>query len=242
MSITSILPRSVAAPGAFVGAALVIYAVSPFGAADSQQGDAPAPQEQLVSANIDATEPTKPSLSDQQLAILDQYKWDDWVGNGLGVWISVDEQMFRVIHEKNVVWETQCGTAEKGTGSQMNSNKTPLGWHSVKKKVGDGAPIGQVFRSATPTKEIWKSGQKTKEDLVLTRILWLSGEEPGKNLGGNVDSYSRYIYIHGTNEEEKIGTPSSHGCVRLRNADVIEAFSLVPQGAHILITETKSDQ
>ena len=74
---------------------------------------------------------------------------------------------------------------------------------------------------------------------MLTRLLWLTGEEPGVNQGGNVDSYNRYIYIHGTNDEAKIGTPSSHGCIRLRNDDVIEAYKLIPANARVLITETQ---
>jgi hypothetical protein len=146
--------------------------------------------------------------------------------------------VLRIVRGNEILWQAQCATAAAGTGSQANSYKTPLGWHSVKKKVGADAQLGQVFRNAQPTKEVWKPGQETKEDLVLTRILWLTGVEPGKNLGGNVDSYSRYIYIHGTNEEEKIGTPSSHGCIRLRNTDVVEAFDRIPEGTPVLITES----
>lgn len=154
--------------------------------------------------------------------------------------MSVDEQVLRVIHGDEIVWQAPCATAANGTGSKMDSYKTPLGWHSVKRKIGQDAPIGQVFRSAQATKEIWKPGHPSKEDLVLTRILWLTGEEPGKNLGGDVDSYSRYIYIHGTNEEEKIGTPSSHGCIRLKNVDVVKVFDLIAEGTPVLITEVST--
>lgn len=230
--------RNVAAPSAFVCAALALYAVAPYGANGS--GDTPLVETQGTgegTGSDDSGDPVSTELTDSQVELLNGLKWDRWVGGGTGVWVSVDEQVLRIVRDGKVVWQVPCATAAKGTGSKMNSYQTPLGWHSVKKKVGDGAPSGQVFRGAQATKEIWKPGQETKEDLVLTRILWLTGEEPGKNLGGDVDSYSRYIYIHGTNEEEKIGTPSSHGCVRLKNADVIKAYELIPEGTPVLITE-----
>lgn len=163
--------------------------------------------------------------------------WEERVGDGLAVWISVEEQIFRVLRGRDVVWEEPCATAAKGTGSVKGSNQTPLGWHMIKRKTGDGAPWGQVFRGGQATKEVWKPGQSTKEDLVLTRVLFLDGLEPGKNKGGNVDSYERYIYIHGTNDEAKIGTPSSHGCIRLRNDAVIDVYELLPTGTPVLITE-----
>ena len=138
-----------------------------------------------------------------------------------------------------IIWESPCATAEKGTGSEKDSFKTPLGWHEVFAKTGHGAAWGQVFRSGAPTPEVWKPGQGTAEDLVLTRVLFLDGLEPGRNKGGNVDSRARYIYIHGTNNEAALGSPSSHGCVRLRNDDVIALYDLVPEGARVLITETR---
>lgn len=232
--------RNAAAPGAFACAAITIYMSISYGAEDPKK---PAPVDGATVASAatlaDPGDPVSQPLTAQQSSFLSSQKWDSWVGNGTGVWVSVDEQMFRIVRAGTVVWQAPCATAAAGTGSKMNSQKTPLGWHSVKKKIGGGAPLGQVFRSAQPTKELWKPGQKTKEDLVLTRVLWLTGEEPGKNLGGDVDSYSRYIYIHGTNEEEKIGTPSSHGCVRLKNADVVAAFDLIVEGMPVLISETK---
>ena len=117
-----------------------------------------------------------------------------------------------------------------------NAAALPETWRFIW-KFGDGAPWGQVFRSRQVTKEVWKPGQESSEDLVLTRVLLLAGEEPGVNQGGNVDSTERCIYIHGTNQEERIGQPSSHGCVRLRNDDVIEAFDWIPEGTPVLISE-----
>ncbi|GMW02301.1 MAG: hypothetical protein AMXMBFR84_34370 [Candidatus Hydrogenedentota bacterium] len=190
-----------------------------------------------------AAEPGEPTrLTEAQAAILAVYGWTDRVADGIGVWVSVDEQRMRIIQNGKVLWDEVCATAENGTGSAAGSNQTPLGWHSVAEKIGEGAALGQVFRSRQRTKEIWRPGDEPDEDLVLTRILWLSGEEPGKNKGGNVDSYLRYIYIHGTNQEDRLGTPSSHGCVRLSNEDVIQAFQMIPPGTQVLITEQVNDQ
>lgn len=178
-----------------------------------------------------------PVLTPVQSQLLDTFGWAERVANDqLAVWVSVAEQRTRVIRNGEILLDKPCATAANGVGFEMGSKKTPLGWHSVAKKIGDGAPWGQVFRSRAATNEIWKPGDDTKQDLVLTRILWLTGEEPGKNRGGSVDSYERYIYFHGTNAEDLIGAPSSHGCIRMYNDDVIEAFDLIPEGALVLIT------
>ncbi len=179
----------------------------------------------------------KAELSPEQWRRLMASGWDQWVGDGIGVWVSVDEQVFRIIEGRQVVWQTRCATSAQGTGSEMDSDKTPLGWHMVKTKVGHGAVWGQVFRNRKATREVWRPGGDIEEDLVLTRILVLAGEEPGKNQGGTVDSLARNIYVHGTNAEVDIGTPSSHGCIRLRNDDVIVAFDRIPEGAPLLISE-----
>ncbi len=178
-------------------------------------------------------------LSPRQRQVLDSLGWQKRVGQEPAVWVSVDEQVLRVVHGDAILWESPCATAKKGTGSEMDSFKTPLGWHEIFAKTGRGAPWGQVFRGGVPTAHVWKPGQNTREDLVLTRIFFLDGLEPGRNKGGNVDSRARYIYIHGTNDEAAIGTPSSQGCVRLRNDDIIALYELVPEGAKVLITETR---
>jgi hypothetical protein len=181
----------------------------------------------------------KRPLTDTERSYLAEQGWADRVGEDPGVWVSVDEQMFRFIEGDTVLWETRCATATNGTGNQMGSMQTPLGWHVISEKIGEGYPWGQVFRSRAATNEIWKPGGDTKEDLVLTRVLLLDGLEPGQNQGGNVDSRARYIYVHGTNAEEKIGSPSSHGCIRLRNDDAIAAHDLIPEGTKLVITEKK---
>jgi hypothetical protein len=180
---------------------------------------------------------TVTDLTEDQRALLESAGWGERVGERMGVWVSVDEQVMRVIEASRVIFQATCATAANGVGSQMNSLKTPLGWHTVAEKIGDGARRGQVFRARIPTRQIWRPGDDVVEDMVLTRILWLTGLEPGKNKGGSVDSYARNIYIHGTNDEARIGTPSSHGCVRLTNDDVVEAFRIIPAGTPVLISD-----
>jgi hypothetical protein len=210
---------------------LMLSVVLSFGAivaiADSQGGEDKKEGESMEARPL--------TLS--QHAVLNAKNWPKRVGGSTGVWVSVSEQKVRLVQDGKIRWEVPCSTAKAGVGSQAGSNKTPLGWHSVKKKFGEGAPLGQVFRSRQKTNEVWKPGDETDEDLVLTRILWLTGEEPGINQGGNVDSYLRYIYFHGTNEEHLIGQPASHGCIRLYNKDAVKAYELIPLQTKVLITE-----
>lgn len=172
-----------------------------------------------------------------QLELLQSKGWADRVGDEAAVWVSASEQVLRVVQGSTLLYQARCATATNGLGSEMNSLKTPLGWHKVVRKLGDGAVRGQVFRSREATREVWQPGEQPSEDLVLTRVLLLDGLEPGLNKGGNVDSFARNIYIHGTNDEPRLGIPSSHGCVRLSNDDVVEVFNLLPEGTIVLITE-----
>ncbi|MGF1546688.1 MAG: L,D-transpeptidase family protein [Thiotrichales bacterium] len=131
-------------------------------------------------------------------------------------------------------------TASKGIGNRAGSEQTPLGWHRVKSRFGKNAALGTIFEARRNTgriAEIESRPQRTGRDHVTTRILWLQGLERGVNLGGNVDSHARYIYIHGTHEEGLIGQPASHGCVRMRNPDVVELFDRVPDETLVLIRE-----
>jgi len=177
------------------------------------------------------------TLTEKQRAFLEAQGWSERAGDRLGVWVSVPDQRLRLVQGGTLVWQTACSTAAAGVGSAMNSYRTPLGWHSVAEKIGDGAPWGQVFREKRPIRRVWRPGEATEEDLVLTRVLPLAGEEPGKNRGGQVDSYARRIYVHGTNDEDGIGTPTSHGCIRLTNDDVIALYDRLPAGTPVLITE-----
>jgi len=130
-------------------------------------------------------------------------------------------------------------TAAKGAGEQDGSYCTPRWRHRIAEKIGAGAPLCAAFKSRQPTGEIWTpelDAANPGRDWILTRILWLEGLEPGKNQGGTVDTRNRYIYIHGTNEEHKLGTPASHGCIRMKNADVAELFDLVKVGTVVRIS------
>lgn len=129
-------------------------------------------------------------------------------------------------------------TAKNGPGEQTGSHRTPRGRHVVRAKIGAGQPIGAAFRGRRPTGEVWTpevGAQMPERDWILTRILWLSGKEPGVNRLGGVDTMRRYIYIHGTPDTEPMGVPLSIGCVRMRNCEVAELFDLVPAGTPVEI-------
>ena len=132
-------------------------------------------------------------------------------------------------------------TAANGAGEESGSQRTPRGQHIVRAKIGAGQPLNTVFRGRRPTGEIYapELGQAEPErDWILTRILWLSGREPGFNRLGNRDTMRRYIYIHGTPDETFEQAPRSHGCVRMRNADLVELFDLVPPYTPVDIIDT----
>jgi L,D-transpeptidase YbiS len=129
-------------------------------------------------------------------------------------------------------------TASKGAGCASGSFCTPVGLHRVRAKIGQGLPVNAVFVRRRPTGEIFSSALGAlhpDRDWILSRILWLQGLEPGVNRGPGVDTLRRFIYIHGTNEEQLIGQPASHGCIRMRNHDVVELFDRVPVGALVRI-------
>ena len=122
-------------------------------------------------------------------------------------------------------------TSKNGLGEKSGSFCTPRGRHIVRAKIGAGQPLGAVFVRRRPTGEVWTPALHAAHagrDWILTRILWLSGSEPGFNRLGEVDTMRRYIYIHGSPEPAQMGRPGSIGCIRMRNADLIELFDLVP--------------
>lgn len=130
----------------------------------------------------------------------------------------------------------RVSTARNGAGEASGSFCTPRGRHIIRARIGAGAPIGAAFRGRRPTGEVWTpelAAANPGRDWILTRILWLSGTEPGFNRLGEVDSMRRYIYIHGTPDSEPMGVPLSIGCVRMRNRDVVELFELVPAGTAV---------
>ena len=155
--------------------------------------------------------------------------------------IDVGKQTLVVRDEKGRALKTySVSTAKKGVGEKNGSLCTPRGRHIVRAKIGRGQPENTVFVRRRPTGETWSADLHAKHpgrDWMLTRILWLSGKEPGKNRLGDVDTMRRYIYIHGSPDIAEMGKPGSIGCVRMRNRDVIELFDLVPPYTEVLIRE-----
>ena len=155
--------------------------------------------------------------------------------------ISIKEQKLHVYHDNNErVKSFVISTAEKGAGQNKGSFCTPLGQHIVRAKIGKGAPVFSQFAARRLTGKIWSpsmSASNSKEDWILTRILWLSGLEVGFNRLGNQDTMQRFIYIHGTNDLVNLGKPKSHGCIRMDNYDIIDLFDQINVGDHVLISE-----
>ena len=154
------------------------------------------------------------------------------------LFVSVDEQKLYHIKTNTIFKIYQISSSKLGKGNKEGSNKTPTGLHIVKEKFGKGTPIngrfiGRVFYGNIA--EIYSDMTISKTDDITSRILWLSGLENGVNKGDSIDSYKRYIYIHGTSEEGRIGIPSSHGCIRMKNKDVIDLFNEVSIGTFVLI-------
>jgi len=132
-------------------------------------------------------------------------------------------------------------TARKGAGERSGSEATPRGWHRIRIKIGAGCPENTVFVGRRPTGECYSpelARGRPGRDWILTRILWLSGAEPGRNRGGVVDSLRRFIYIHGCPDSEPMGRPLSHGCIRMRNRDLLELFEQVHAGMPVEIRES----
>ncbi|MCB1859744.1 MAG: L,D-transpeptidase [Gammaproteobacteria bacterium] len=131
-------------------------------------------------------------------------------------------------------------TALNGAGEEQGSGCTPRGRHAIRIKIGEGLPVNAVFRGRRPTGEIYSQALADRfpdRDWILTRILWLTGREPGRNRGGSRDTLRRFIYIHGCPDSEPMGIPCSHGCIRMRNRDLIDLFGRVKVGTAVLIRD-----
>lgn len=154
--------------------------------------------------------------------------------------IDIPTQTLRLFDEAGrAVRRYPVSTARNGPGERVDSLCTPRGRHIVRAKIGAGQPPGAVFRGRRPTGEVWTpelDAAHPGRDWMLTRLLWLSGCEPGFNRLGDVDTMRRYIYIHGAAESAAMGQAASHGCVRMRNADILELFDLVPVYTPVEIT------
>ena len=153
--------------------------------------------------------------------------------------IDISQQRLYLKQNNDLIKSYPISSSKYGEGSTENSNMTPLGLHVIKEKIGTDVPINTLFISRINTKRtvnIENSRNKTKDDHITSRILWLDGLEEGKNKGKGVDSYSRYIYIHGTHEEGLIGEKASHGCIRMLNNDVIDLYNYVSIGTEVYIS------
>ena len=145
------------------------------------------------------------------------------------------------LREANAALQSfDISSSKNGPGEQLDSNCTPRGWHEVCEKIGDGCALNTVFVGRHPTGEIYSAVLKRvnpERDWMLTRILWLSGTEPGLNQGGEVDTRGRYIYLHGCPDDVRLGVPGSIGCIRMSNHDVVELFDCIPVGTRVHIHE-----
>ena len=155
--------------------------------------------------------------------------------------INIEQQRLYQIQNQTLLNTYVISSAENGTGNKENSGKTPLGAHFIREKFGDNAPIGTQFKARQSMGFIApilnRPEQTSNDDYITSRILWLSGLEPDYNQGEGVDSYQRYIYIHGTDEEGRLGAPASHGCIRMANQDIIDLYSKVSTDTLVYIFE-----
>lgn len=141
--------------------------------------------------------------------------------------VSISSQSLEVTDASGIIFQAPVSTAANGPGFKNGSHKTPTGNFVIREKIGEGAPLYTSFKGRLP-RRVWQN--EAAEDAILTRILWLDGLDEQ-----NANTYSRYIYFHGTHAEDQIGTPASHGCIRLRNNDIMTLFDLTPIGSLVKI-------
>jgi hypothetical protein len=154
--------------------------------------------------------------------------------------IDLSRQTLTLYEGDKAVHTYVVSTALNGPGERFSSGCTPRGLHRIRLKIGAGCPLGCVFVGRRPTGEIYSpelAAARPGRDWVLTRILWLTGLEPGRNRGGAVDTLRRFIYIHGCPDSDPMGVPRSHGCIRIRNRDLLELFERVDNGTLVEIVE-----
>jgi hypothetical protein len=149
--------------------------------------------------------------------------------------VNISKQTVSLFENGAFVKKYRCSTSRFGIGQIEGSNCTPLGLHHIAEKIGDGEPAGTIFKSREVVGNVSELGVAAGK--ITTRIMWLEGLEPGFNEGGNVDTHDRYIYIHGTGEQESIGRPASHGCIQLADTDLIALFNLLPSGTLVWIAK-----
>lgn len=154
--------------------------------------------------------------------------------------ISISEQKLYLFKDNKLVISYKISSAKAGTGNLSGSFKTPLGIHKIAEMIGEGAKPASIFKARINTQKIAKiltNNNRSNDDNITSRILRLRGLEKNINKGKNIDSYERFIYIHGTDEEGLLGTPVSHGCIRMSNQAVIDLFEQVETGTLVTIIE-----
>ncbi len=144
-------------------------------------------------------------------------------------------QQLLIHHRHGVRYRYPVSTARLGAGNRRGSEQTPLGRHHIAARIGEGMPIMTAFRARRPVGIYHPERDDPDHDWILSRILWLRGEQPGVNRFGKVDTLRRYIYIHGTADEANVGTPCSHGCIRMTNRDIITLFDHTRLGERVII-------
>jgi lipoprotein-anchoring transpeptidase ErfK/SrfK len=152
--------------------------------------------------------------------------------------VDIPTQTLALLEEGRALARYPVSTGIRGVGERNGSGCTPRGLHRVRMRIGDGCPPGTVFRARRPTGEVYDealAAANPGRDWILTRILWLTGCEPGRNRGGCVDTLRRFIYIHGCPDSEPMGEPRSHGCIRMRNPDLVALFDATPLGTTVEI-------
>jgi lipoprotein-anchoring transpeptidase ErfK/SrfK len=154
--------------------------------------------------------------------------------------VSVPDQQLTLVAGKATLAVYPVSTARNGPGERRDSGCTPRGWHRIRIKIGAGLPLDTVFVGRRPTGEIYGpelAARQPERDWILTRILWLTGLEPGRNRGGECDTLRRFIYIHGCPDRAPMGVPLSHGCIRMRNRDLLALFEQVAVGDRVFIAD-----
>ncbi len=151
------------------------------------------------------------------------------------IFINSAKQILYYYKDDDILFEAKISTSQYGTGCLENTFKTPIGLHQIVSKIGKGLPAGTLFKHRNPTSKIISYATNDCRDYITTRIIRLGGLEDGINKGGNVDSYNRYIYIHGTPYIDELGSPSSKGCIRMSDDKIIKLFDLVEEKTLVLI-------
>ncbi|NCA69627.1 MAG: L,D-transpeptidase [Sphingobacteriia bacterium] len=155
--------------------------------------------------------------------------------------IDLDRQRLRLLEGSRCLLEAPVSSGLNGVGERRGSGRTPRGLHRVRIRIGDGCPLGTVFKGRRPTGEIYDAALAAaypERDWILTRILWLTGCEPGRNRGGEVDTLRRFIYIHGCPPSAPMGVPCSHGCIRMHDPALIALFERTPAGTPVMLEGT----